>query len=817
MSTRPSSLLALALSLTASVAVAQSVTAPVAPEGASGMSGAVGGAATNNGGSAAPTAGVTPTMAVSPGFGGANSAPSAPGSAANGAANLPARAEAGPAGAAPASAAPLRFGGRAPARDVPAPAVSNRSDDGAPALSGEHASTRPRAAAAAPALTAGAHAAAALAGSHDAAAASANAGAALNGAARKLSEARLAESAGGDNLSVSRALDLTFDAALAGSGAAALHSGVAGRAQDIRGSIAQKVTIANSASPADAPSLYQDAIQTAKDALPAPTAVGVAKVVRRFAARKADVSLGDLAAAAYQAAAGGSASETGRLLSAFDKWESLLGAPGRPLISNGAALKTGVEGLLKSAAAGGAHSAPHVWFAKKDGAYTAVLPGPGVAPVPALAAAFALAPSALAPETALSDAYRAFSSDPRSSTGAGLVYRARRALGASVPAAAASASRFWLRAALESFWRRVVAFFKGAATYQLSQKAGQDALRRDAALAATARGEAASTRRLISNARLSVSGARAAFAALARSAEAYRALTGDGAGSAEVESLRRGFESAAAERGLRAGDMLSPGLDELVSGPLAFWSERLEAAASGVVDARFRSARGAAEFVNLGSERGPGAVAAAELKAAVGAPLAIVTLDERYWARGQGSNGEARLSVGMKATAAGGGVELHVQRGDAALARRLEDFGLTVFPEGAGLRAGAGPEDFSYDAAELGLLASRALTAALGREEASSAGSDLRSLADATRRDPASAARLAALFDGREAFARAPVIGLVGDYEALAPMAVSVDGKPLLVSALRDPDTGLLAYARAARPGGAPLGAAEMRALLRAK
>ncbi len=61
------------------------------------------------------------------------------------------------------------------------------------------------------------------------------------------------------------------------------------------------------------------------------------------------------------------------------------------------------------------------------------------------------------------------------------------------------------------------------------------------------------------------------------------------------------------------------------------------------------------------------------------------------------------------------------------------------------------------------------------------------------------------------------MIGLIGEYEALAPTTVTVDGKPLLVSALRDPDTGLLAFARAVRPNGVPLAAAEIRALLRVK
>src|SRR6185312_15956178 len=565
-------------------------------------------------------------------------------------------------------------------------------------------------------------------------------------------EARLADGEIG-GLSVSRALDRAFDASVGG---ANLRAGAAaqGRFQDLRGAIAQKVSIANTASPADAPGLYQDAIQTAKNALPSGAAASVATVVRSFASRKADVSLGDLATAAFTAAASGSKAETGRLLSAFDKWESLLGKQDRPLITNSSDLKKSASELLDSASAGGGRSAPHVWFAKKDGAYTAVLPGTRVAPVPALAAAFAINPSALAPETALSDAYRAFSADPRARTGAGLVYRARRTLGSSVPSALLSASRFWLRAALESLWRRLVALFQGAPEYALAEKSGQDALRRDAGLAAAARESAASARRRLADPRLTVAGTRAAFADLAHSADAYKGLTGEKDAAEAVDALRRSFESAAAWHRLRDGDELPSGLSELVAGPGAVdhWAQRLEDAASASVNGRFWRARGAAEFVNLGSAAGPAAAAAAEAKAAAGSPLAIVTLDDQFWARGQGGNGEARLSAELRPTSSGGGVSLSVERADAALARRLEDMGLTVFPDGAGLRAVVGPEDFARGPAELGSLASRALAAALGRAPAEADGAALRALASEARRDPAAAAQLASLFDGREAF-----------------------------------------------------------------
>jgi hypothetical protein len=635
---------------------------------------------------------------------------------------------------------------------------------------------------------------------------------ALNGAARKISEARVSEAAGGDELSVAHALDRVFDAQTGAAAVRAAAPGVAGRAQNVKDAITQKVGIANTASPADAPGLYQDAIKTAKDALPASVADAVAGVVRGFASHKADASMEELAGSAYRAAVSGAAPETGRMLAAFDKWETLLGAPGRPLVTNAPALKRDVQETLDKAAAGAAPSAPHVWFKKKDGAYTAVLPGTGVAAIPALAAAFAIAPSALAPETALGDAYRAYSSDPRASSGAALIYRARRALGSSVPSAALSATRFWLRTALESAWRRLVALFSGSTTYRLAEKSGQDALRRDSGYAETARAEAAAAERILSADRLTVSGMRAAFGALGRGAAALEKLSGGSDASAIVESLRRSFESDAASRSLRDADAVPAAAVAAPGGP-AHWARRIEEEAARAVDARFWRARGGADFVNLGAESSIAVSAAAVIKDSAGPGASLVALDDRLWARAKGPHGEARLSAELRATSSGGSIELTVQRGDAALARRLEDLGLTVTADGAGLRASAGPQDFARDGDELGLIAARALAEAQGAAPAASGGG-VRELADETRRDPKTASRLARLFDGRDAFARAPVIGLVGEYEALAPTSVVIGGMPMLVTALRDPDTRLLAYARAVKPDGALLGAAELRALL---
>ncbi len=293
---------------------------------------------------------------------------------------------------------------------------------------------------------------------------------------------------GGDGEYRCRALlDRAFDAALGG--AALRAAGVAARAQDARGAIAQKVVIANTASPADAPSLYQDAIQTAKDALPAPAAAGIAKVVRSFAARKADVSLGDLAVAAFAAAAGGSSAETGHQLSAFDKWESLLGMPGRPLISNAAELKERGDRASEELS-GRRRRIPRLTCGsrRRTARIRRCCPARASPRFPRSPRPSPSSPSgARARDRAGGDRLPPRSRPTRAPRPARApsVYRARLLRSAqSGPGGLHGCRRraSWLRAALESLWKRIVAFFKGAASYELSQKSGQDALRRDAPL-----------------------------------------------------------------------------------------------------------------------------------------------------------------------------------------------------------------------------------------------------------------------------------------------------------------------------------------------
>jgi len=791
---------ALALALAASPAAAQ--TSESAVSGASGVSAPVAPVT----GTTGVGAGTTPTTSLTTNLTGTGFAPSAP---------LGMRAAA--VGAAPSAvgAAAVAPGPAAVPGAVGVPATDVSPQAATPSgIAGPTAPTAANSSLGGGEIAPGSARAAARGASADggSSVAAPSAGRTLNGAAGRVSAAASIEAAGGDEQSVRAALGKVFDAeSLSG---AAVDRPTPGSRLTARDKISQEVGIANTASPADAPGLYLDALKTAQDTLPAAAAAAVAGVVRAYAARKADLSLDALAAQAYAAAAGGSEKETSRVLSAFDKWESVLGAPGRPLVANAESLKSDVRSFLSpeiDAKAGARRTAPHVWFKHEGDTYVAQLPSASrVTRLPAaLAAGFALKADALAPLSPLADAYRAFAAAPGAFTGAGVVYGARRALGSSVPSAAIAATRFWLSALLETLWRKLAALFAAAPSYDVSRRDGQDALRRAAQLGGVARDAAASALRLVSSQRRTVGDARAAFAAAARSAAAFDALNGESV-SRSIAALQGLF--VAATDGQEASAPLSARAAASVDGPggLADWAARLEKLSA--VDAARVPATAA--LVNLGADAGA-AVQTAALARAVGADAAFVALDDQLWARGRGESGEVRLSASLRASDAGGSVALAAPRGDAELARRLSDLGFAVTLDGSGLRAELGPDGFGRGADELGLLAARGLAAAL--KPARAADPALSALSAAVRRDRAAAADLARRLDGRAPFAGARVIGLVGPDEALAPVAASVGRRAVMVSALRDPGTGLLDFAVPLAANGAPLAPAELRALLLAR
>ena len=240
-------------------------------------------------------------------------------------------------------------------------------------------------------------------------------------------------------LPICQALDRAYDSSTR-AGDVGGGTGVAGKFSSAREKVAGLVGVANNAAPADAPGLYSSAIAVAKETLPAAAAAAVTKAVLSFAARKADVSLSEIAQAAYVAATAGQPIEARRLVKSIDKWEELLGAPGRPLIANGDQIKSGVEKVLTEADAGGKRSAPRVWVVKRGGSYVAALPGTTVEKIPLLAAAFALTVKSL-PTASVAGVYRAFVARP----GLRSAVAARVALGESVPSAALSTGWLWLK------------------------------------------------------------------------------------------------------------------------------------------------------------------------------------------------------------------------------------------------------------------------------------------------------------------------------------------------------------------------------------
>ncbi|UPT72742.1 MAG: hypothetical protein M0D55_12475 [Elusimicrobiota bacterium] len=362
----------------------------------------------------------------------------------------------------------------------------------------------------------------------------------LDETARGISKGRDSEAAGaGDGLSVRRALDRAYDSA-AGTGdvsSSAGASGVAGRFTTAREKIAGLVGVANNAAPADAPGLYRSALEAAKEALPAAAAEAVSNAVRGFARRKADVSLSELAQSAYAAASAGQSAETKRLVKSLDSWQELLGAPGRPLISNGDRLKAGVERALADATKPGAArgSAPRVWVVKRDGTYAAALPGSAVEKIPSLGASFALKAEALLPSP-LAAAYARFAAKPglRSAIAA----RAEAA-GETWLTAATGTLWSWLKMQAARAWNGLLSLLPGRSLPSVAD--AKTTLRLRAAAAAwreaTASGEAAA--RAAGAPRPTVARARAAFALAAKAAAAHETFTGSPAQPRESRGCRR--------------------------------------------------------------------------------------------------------------------------------------------------------------------------------------------------------------------------------------------------------------------------------------
>jgi len=609
----------------------------------------------------------------------------------------------------------------------------------------------------------------------------------LDTAARGIEHGKSAEAAGGSGLSVRQALDRAYDTSTRG-GDIGGGSGVAGKFSSAREKVAGLVGVANNAAPADAPVLYGSAIKTAQETLPAAAAAAVTKAVLSFAMGKADLSLSDLAQAAYNAATTGQTAEARRLVKSLDKWEELLAAPGRPLIVNGDRLKAGVERALAERSSE-SRSTPRVWVVKRGASYVAVLPGTSVEKVPLLASSFALKLEKLS-AAPLADAYRAFVAAP----GARTAIAARVALGESVPSATLSTGWLWLKYMVLRAWNGLTSLLPGR---RLPTAANESTLPRLRAAAqswsqAAVAGDAAA--RAAGAPRLTVSRARGAFTLARRSAEAHEALTGRAGAVARVDSLSSEFESGVKRAALSPADRLSPGLESIVSGDggLRHWTARYAADARERGAEAFGKVRGAAAVVVLGE--GPGALAATAL-AAASKDLSATAFGDSLWASGSGAYGAVRIAADLRSTENGGSVSLETERGDQRLAVALDDLGFLVVRRGRGLSATLDAQTASADARQLAGLAADGAALVTGSvpdaKTPSPEGLD-RLLAD-MKRAPKDAAKTAASLDGTSRLSRARTVGWVGDYEAVA---AELRSQGVRVIALRDPATGLPKFAR---------------------
>lgn len=609
----------------------------------------------------------------------------------------------------------------------------------------------------------------------------------LDTTAQGISAGRRVEAAGGDGLSVRQALDRAYDSSTA-AGDIGGGSGVAGKFSTAREKVAGLVGVANNSAPADAPGLYASAVKTAEETLPSAAAAAVTKAVLSFAARKADISLSELAQSAYAAAAAGQAAETRRLVKSLDRWETLLGAPGRPLIANGDRLKAGVEAALAQSQAGAKTSAPRVWVVKRGDSYVAALPGTSVEKVPGLGASFALKLETLA-GAPLADAYRAFAAKP----GVRTAVAARVALGEPVPSAILGTGWLWLKHLVARAWSALTSFLPGRGLPSVANAGTLPRLREAAKAwseAATA-GDAAA--RAAGAPRLTVSRARGAFALARRSAVAHEALTREAGAVSRVESLSAEFEAGVKRASLSPADRLTPGLESIVSGDggLRHWASRYAADARERGGAAFAKVRGEAPVVVLAD--GPGALAAASLSAA-SLNMSWTAFGDALWASGSGAFGAVKLSADMRSTESGGSLVLETQRGDERLAAALDGLGFLVTRRGRGLNARLDAQTVSADAREMTELAANAaamITGAPAPEASPSNGLD-RLLAD-MKRAPKDAARTAATLDGTSRLSRARTVGWVGEYEAVS---TEIRSQGVRVIALRDPATGLSKFAR---------------------
>jgi len=419
----------------------------------------------------------------------------------------------------------------------------------------------------------------------------------------------------------------------------------------------------------------------------------------------------------------------------------------------------------------------------------AALPGTTVEKVPGLAASFALKLEALAPAP-MAEAYRSFLAAP----GARTAFRARVSMGESVPSAALSTGWLWLKYLIMRAWSALTAMLPGRSLPVVANESTFPRLRQAAKPWRDASNLGDAAARAAGAPRLTVSRARGAFSLATRSASAHEALTGERGAVSRIAALSSEFEAGVKRAALSSADLLSSGLESIVSeeGGLRHWAARYASDARERGGESFGKVRGAKSVVVL--SEGPAALAAPELAVAA-KDMSVIAFGDALWASGSGAYGAAKVSADLRSTEKGGSVVLETERGDEALAVSLDELGFQVSRKGRGLRATLDAQTMSVDAQEITNLAAEAtalITGAPAPSKTASPGGLVRLLAD-MKRAPKNAAKTAASLDGTSRLARAKTVGWVGDYEAVA---VESRSRGVRVVALRDPATGLSKFAR---------------------
>ncbi|MBI5623009.1 MAG: hypothetical protein HY924_04440 [Elusimicrobia bacterium] len=380
---------------------------------------------------------------------------------------------------------------------------------------------------------------------------------------------------------------------------------VAGAIMKTEGKVRQTVSVANTSSPHDAPGLYESAIETAKEALPAAAAEAVRKAVLASADRKAERALPDLANETVQAARTGSGKGVERGLRSFSSWERLLGKPGRPLVENLSHLKSFVQGILDSASAGKSGSGAlasmaaavtspdakpvssrvqasggSIWFQRdpKTRSFQAVLPGSAVRQVPDLVLSFSLA-SAAGSSAMETDAYAAFLAQPTAGNGARIIYRSSRDSGSGRVSSLMTAASFWARYSAAGLASGLKALLRGPVSLdQVRSLAREEASEYASAQAMLASADGSVTR--VAASELLRRAGRMAFL--------YDRLSGDGGGAGAVRDIGRRLSESGAM--LSDDAALSPAAARWITGgdgaSLVDWIERIHAATTALAASR---------------------------------------------------------------------------------------------------------------------------------------------------------------------------------------------------------------------------------------